>query len=151
MPPTIVEPKPGVDMGPVVVPITIENMEDVDRAAEGKLPADQIRRITVDALVDNGATFLCLPQPLVRQLGLTFDRKRPTRSVTGPLLMDVYRGGRLHVHGRDCSVEVMELSDGCQTLLGQIPLETLDFWVDVSNQRLVGNPEHDGEWMAELM
>ncbi len=151
MPPTIIEPKPGVDMGRVLVPVTVQNVEDRWRVDRGELAADQVREIQAEALVDTGATFLCLPQPLVRLLGLTFDRKRPTRSVTGPLLMDVYRGGRLHVHGRDCSVEVMELSDGCQTLLGQIPLETLDFWVDVTNQRLVGNPEHDGEWMAELM
>jgi len=26
----------------------------------------------------------------------------------------------------------------------------MDFWVDPTNQRLVGNPEHGGQWMAEV-
>jgi len=34
-------------------------------------------------------------------------------------------------------------------LLGQIPLELLDFWIDITNQKLVGNPEHGGEWMID--
>ena len=27
---------------------------------------------------------------------------------------------------------------------------TLDWWIDITNHRLVGNPEHGGEWMAEV-
>ena len=44
----------------------------------------------------------------------------------------------------------MELPAGRQVLLGQLPLETLDWWVDTVSHRLVGNPEHGGEWMAEV-
>ncbi len=146
----VVEPKPGVDLGRVVVPVVVENVSDQSRAARGEIPPDQVRRVGVDALVDTGATFFCLAETQVRQLGLEFDRTRETRTFSGIVTLNIYRGARLEVQGRACTVEVMALPEGRQPLLGQIPLETLDWWVDTGNQRLVGNPEHGGQWMAEV-
>lgn len=147
---TIVEPKPGVDMGRVVVTVEIANVEDIDRAGRGELKSADIRRATVEALVDTGATFLCLPESIVKHLGLPFDRTKESRTVTGVVKQAIHRGARIEVEGRACNVEVMALPDGRQVLLGQIPLETLDFWVDVANHKLVGNPEQRGQWMAEV-
>ncbi|MBI4578908.1 MAG: aspartyl protease family protein [Planctomycetes bacterium] len=137
-------------MGRVVVAVAIENVDDRAKADSGGLPAEAVRRISIQALVDSGATFLCIPESSIQQLGLTFDRTRETRTITGPLTMRIYRGARIEVQGRACNVEVMALPEGRQPLLGQIPLETLDWWIDSKNQRLVGNPEHGGQWMAEI-
>lgn len=137
-------------MGRVVVDVQVQNVDDLRRVERGEIPPDQVRKSTVHALVDSGATFLCLPEPVIRRLGLPFNRERQTRAVTGDLALGVYGGARIEVQGRACDVEVMALPEGGQALLGQIPLETLDYWVDVVNQRLVGNPEHEGEWMAEV-
>jgi clan AA aspartic protease len=147
---TIVEPKPGADIGRVFVPVTVENGDDVRLAASGRLSGDQVRRVSMEALVDTGATLLCLPTSIVQQLGLKFDRTRQARTAAGPRTMSIYSGARLEVQGRACNVEVMELPDDSEPLLGQIPLETLDWWVDVVNRRLVGNPEHGGQWMIDL-
>lgn len=147
---TIIEPKPGVDMGRVIVEVKVESVEDCDRAVRGELAADQVRRMKVEALVDTGTTFFCMPESLIRQLGLAFDREREARTVAGLMTMKIFRGARIEVCGRACNVEVMALPVGRQNLLGRIPLETLDWWVDVANHRLVGNPEHGGEWMAEV-
>jgi hypothetical protein len=68
----------------------------------------------------------------------------------GEMSMRVHGGARLEVQGRACDIEVLALPEGRQVLLGQIPLDALDFWVDLTNQRLIGNPEHDGQWMAEV-
>lgn len=38
----------------------------------------------------------------------------------------------------------------CPVLIGQLPLEGLDFIVDPKKQKLVGNPEHGGEQMIEM-
>jgi hypothetical protein len=35
-------------------------------------------------------------------------------------------------------------------LIGQIPLEMLDFVVDPTGQKLIGNPDHFGEQMIDL-
>src|SRR5262245_51539645 len=146
----IVEPKPGIDMGRVVVRVTVENFDDRQRATRGEIPASSIRRLTTDALVDSGATFFCLPAPLIAQLGLVFRRERETKTIHGPCMLRIFGIATIDVESRSCDVEVMELPEGRQALLGQVPLETLDFWVDLTNRRLVGNPEHDGQWMAEV-
>ena len=169
---TIVEPKPGSDVGRVVVTVVVENIEDGDHADRGEISKDQIRRLSVEALVDSGATFFCLPKSVVEQLGLKFHRMRETRTIAGSMTLEIFRGAsidvqgractvevmalpvlpsyRLPAPGRACTVEVMALPEGRQPLLGQIPLETLDWWVDTANRRLVGNPEHGGQWMAEV-
>lgn len=149
MPANVVEPKPGIAMGRVVVPVVVENVEDRERAERGEIVAEAVRRITIEALVDSGATFLCMPESMIRQLGLRLDRMRETRTVTGPLTLGVYRGARIEVQQRACTDEIVALPEGRQVLLGQIPLEKLDFWIDITNHRLVGNPEQGGQWMAE--
>ena len=146
---TIVEPKPGVNVGRVVVPVIVENVDDVRRADRGEIAPAQVRRITVEALVDSGATFFCLPQSLIDQLGLPFNRDRQTKTITGTISLRVFGGARLHVQGRECDEEIMALPEGRQVLLGQVPLEKMDWWVDLKQRRLVGNPEHGGQWMAE--
>jgi len=137
-------------VGRVVVTLQIENAFDVEQAARGQIPADKVRRAAVEALVDTGATFLCLPQPVIDQLGLTFQRHNTTRTVSGSLLMSIYATAHVAVEGRDCNTEVMALPEGRQALLGQIPLEMMDWWIDPVGQKLVGNPEHSGQWMAEV-
>jgi len=52
--------------------------------------------------------------------------------------------------GRDCTVDVTEVPDTVPVLVGQIPLEFLDFAVDPKQQRLIGNPEQGGEHVLEL-
>ena len=44
----------------------------------------------------------------------------------------------------------MEVQDRHSDLVGQVPLELLDFVVDPCNQRLIGNPAHGGEHIFEL-
>jgi hypothetical protein len=51
---------------------------------------------------------------------------------------------------RDCPIEVSELSDNCPVSIGQVPLELLDFVVDVPGQRLICNPAIGGEHMIEM-
>lgn len=64
-------------MDKVLVTAKLENLEDLYKANQGSLPADQIRSVEVlDALVDTGATGLFLPKRLVTQLGLQALRTR---------------------------------------------------------------------------
>lgn len=138
-------------VGKVVVPARIENLEDLYKVKQGTLTLDQVRRVEVtDALVDTGATMLSLPTHLIEQLGLTRYRMRRVRTTRGVADVAICEAVRLHVQGRDCVVEVTELVDSCPVLIGQIPLEQLDFVVDPSRQRLIGNPDHGGEQMYDL-
>jgi predicted aspartyl protease len=138
-------------MGRVVVAATIENLHDLVDVERNLLPAERVRRVEVaDALVDTGATMLSLPTSLIRQLALRRVRERRAQTSAGVVMVQVFGTVRLTVQGRDCSTDVTEVPDGCPVLIGQVPLELLDFVVDPIGQRLIGNPAHGGEHAVEL-
>jgi predicted aspartyl protease len=138
-------------MGRVLVEATVENIKDLWEAEKGMRPPDQVRRLTIPgALVDTGATLLSLPTALIRQLGLKPQAKKRVTSSSGVTEADMYEAVRLTIQGRQCTMDVMEVPDGIPALIGQLPLEHLDFVVDLSNRRLIGNPAHGGEHMYEL-
>ena len=138
-------------MGRVTVRAKIENLSDVYLAERQFLPDDQIRSLEVDdALVDTGASTLSLPGRLIRALELRPVRTRKALTSSGPVTVQMYGTVRLTIQERDCVTDVLELPDECPVLIGQIPLEQLDFVVDMTGQRLIGNPAHGGEHVIEL-
>jgi predicted aspartyl protease len=139
-------------MGRVQVAARLENLEDVYKAAQGALPADQVRAVDVtDALIDTGATGLLVPRRLIAQLGLLPLRPRPARTIAGSVEVSMYRAVRLTVQGRDCISDVGEIGDEFSVVIGQVPLELMDWVVDPKGQRLIGNPEHGGEQMIDII
>ena len=138
-------------MGRVIVEATIENNGDVWEATLGTLAADQIRRVDVaDALVDTGATLVSLPTSMILQLGLQHVSKKRMRNSVGVSEASLYSAVRLTIQGRSCTMDVIEVPDGIPVLIGQLPLEHLDFVVDLREHKLIGNPAHGGEHMYEM-
>jgi len=138
-------------MGRVLTEATIESLKDLWDVERGLSSADQVRRVTVpDALVDTGATLLSLPTHLIRQLGLKEQYKKQVRSSIGVSEAGVYDAVRLTIQGRYCTMDVMEVPDDVPVLIGQLPLEHLDFVVDLRSRSLIGNPAHGGEHIYEL-
>ncbi len=139
-------------MGRVLVAARLENLEDVYKVAQGALPADQVRAVDVaDALIDTGAAGLLVPRRLIARLGLSVLRTRPARTIAGPLEVSIYRAVRLTVQGRDCISDVGEIGDDFPVVIGQVPLELMDWVVDLKRQQLMGNPEHGGEQMIDIL
>jgi predicted aspartyl protease len=138
-------------MGRVLTEATIENLGDAWNAASGQLPSEKVRRVKIpDALVDTVASSLALPTKLIQKLGLRKHYDKRIRTAAGPAMVSVYEAVRLWIGDRDCSVDVIEVPDGSPVLIGQIPLEFMDYVVDPRNQRLIGNPEHGGEWILDM-
>ena len=138
-------------VGKVVVTAKVESLEDLYMVDKGLLPPDQVRNLEVqDALVDTGATILSMPIRLITALGLRPVRTRKARTSGGPVTLQIYGAVRLTIQGRDCLSDVIGLPDDCPVLIGQIPLELLDFVVDPARQQLIGNPAHGGEHIIEL-
>jgi predicted aspartyl protease len=138
-------------MGRVMTEATIENLEDLWAAKRGLISDAQVRRVALtDALVDTGATLLSLPTRLIRQLGLSKMGQKRVTSSTGGGEADLYSAVRLTIQGRSCTMDVMEVPDNVPALVGQIPLEHLDFVVDLRSRTLIGNPAHGGEHIYEL-
>jgi predicted aspartyl protease len=138
-------------VGRVTVAAKVENLGDLLLAQRGLLLSDQVRHFEIpDALVDTGATMLSLPRRYVAQLGLNPFRTRTARTDAGTANLNICDAVRLTVQGRECTIDVAEVPDECPVLIGQVPLELLDFVVDPQGQRLIGNPAHGGEQMIEM-
>lgn len=140
------------DMGRVLTEATIYNVHDLTDARLGRLSPDQVRKVTVtDALVDTGATTLGVPKRVLEQLGLTKQYEKRAMTAGGVRTVNVYDAARLDIMGRLATVDPIEVPDGSPVLIGQIPLEQMDWVVDLQARRLIGNPAHGGEQILELL
>ena len=139
-------------MGRVVVGAKIENIVELYNAEQGMMPSENVHRLEEsDALVDTGSTFLAMPKTKILQLGFTKPTGRVrSRTTRGPVESDLYGPVKLTVQGRHCTVDIAEIEEGNPVLIGQVPLELMDFVVDPKSQRLIGNPEHGGQWMIDM-
>jgi len=139
------------EMGRVLVEATVENLRDLWESESGRLTDAEVRRVTIgDALVDTGATTLSLPTRLIAQLGLKKRAEKRVTTSSGDASAALYDAVRLRIQGRDCTVDVMEVPDNVPALIGQVPLELLDFVISPRGQNLVGNPAHGGEHVFEM-
>jgi hypothetical protein len=73
-----------------------------------------------------------------------------SRTISGDAPITTYRAVRLTIQGRDCVTDVSGIADHLPVIVGQIPLEAMDWVVDVKGQKLIGNPEHGGEEMVDV-
>jgi predicted aspartyl protease len=138
-------------MGKVIVSAKIENLQDLYLVDSGHLQSAAVRAVEVDdALVDTGETGLCVPYRLIQQLGLRPAGQRFGRTAAGVRTVQIYSAVRLTVQGRDCICDVSDVPDDCPVLIGQVPLELLDFVVDPRGLRLMGNPDHGGQHMIDM-
>lgn len=138
-------------MGRVLTEATIENLQDLYEVKLGHRAPEAVRRVTVtDALVDTGTTTLSLPTTLARQLGLQPVKTKQTTTTSGPREANLLEAVRLTIMGRDCTLDPLDVPDGVPVLIGQIPLEFLDFVVDPHGSKLIGNPAHGGEQIFEM-
>ena len=70
--------------------------------------------------------------------------------VTGPACINRCEPVRVDLMNRYEDFDVSEVPETVPNLLGQIPLEEMDFVVDPKRRRLIPNPEHGGDWILEL-
>ncbi len=145
---SIMEPEP---MGRVLTEAKIENLKDLWAVEQGIRAPDQARSMTLtDAVVDTGATLLSMPSALIHKLGLAMVSTKQVRTSMGVTQASLYEAVRLTIGGRSCTMDVMEVPDDVPVLIGQLPLEHLDFVVDLRSRSLIGNPAHGGEHVYEL-
>ena len=137
-------------MGKVLVDVRVENFLDLERVSDGRLAPEQVRTLEIpDALVDTGAMYLGLPSRMVQELGLRPLFKKNVKTTNGTVERTIYGVCRVTIRDRQCHVEAAELPDDCPVLIGQLPLEAMDWVVDCANQQLIGNPAHGGKEMYD--
>jgi predicted aspartyl protease len=125
-------------MGRFKVDVEVANNDDIRDSSRGHLDPAKVRRLTIQAVVDPGATRLVLPGAVADQLGLTATEKVRVRYADGRTAKrDRVQGVYLKLLGRDSVFNAAVEPKRETALLGAIVLEDLDFLVDCTNQRLV--------------
>jgi predicted aspartyl protease len=124
-------------MGRFAVEIELANNEDVVGFRRGRVPAEQVRRLTLRGVVDSGAARLVIPQATAEKLGLPMAGRAGVRYADGRVverpLADEVRltwGGCSGVHSA-----IVE-PDRDSALIGAIALEDLDLTVDCTHPTL---------------
>ena len=131
--------------------IELVNQNDLVAVQLGVMNPEEVRRLTVpDALVDTGATGLCLPIPLIENLGLTPIKTVRARTATGIIDRLLYSAVEFTILERTSLMQITDLPEGSPVLVGHMVLEHLDLCVDIK-EGLIYNPAHDGEWITEIL
>jgi predicted aspartyl protease len=129
-------------MEKVMTRIKVANWDDLALLAVGARQ-EEARAIETDALVDTGAVKFYLKSSIIRELGLRPIGEMQSRTMSARLeTRKVYSPVALEVLGRTGRFDVVELPDSLPNIVGQIPLEDMDWVVDCKNQKLIPNPEH---------
>ena len=129
--------------------IELTNIEDVALANRGIITPEEVRRVTVeDALVDTGATRLCLPKPLIEHLGLRPYGNAKARTAAGIVDRIIYSTVEFTILERKGTLPVTDLPADAPVLVGHMVLEQLDLCLDI-RKGLTYNPDHGDDWIEE--
>src|SRR5450631_3317600 len=99
--------------------------------------------VEINALVDTGATFMCVTEEIALQLGFDItevSRQMVTLADGHQLKVPKIAPIEIAFENRTYVTEAVVL--GNEPLLGVIPLEAMDLIVDPRQQSLIVNPQH---------
>ena len=130
-------------MGLVYAEVQLINGEDLLMARRNMIGEEEIKQMTVNALVDTGAYTLRIneniqeqlqPPLLEKRMGNMADGRIKEYGVVGPI--------ELKFKNRRTMVNAMVLPGDNEVLLGAIPLEDMDVLIHPQRQELIDNPDH---------
>lgn len=129
----------GKQMGQVIATLTVTNRIDQVLAQRGFILAEEIRSRTLDdVLVNTGATMLCLPATVIRQLGLVQGGAVSIETTAGVKQGRIFRDVDLClcIGDRRGTFDCLELTEVQYALLGVAPMEILGLELDMKNRNL---------------
>src|SRR5690242_16419034 len=135
-------------MGLVYAEIELLNGLDTGMASKHAIGEDEIKRITVTALVDSGSYMMAINENIQEYLQLPVVDKRKAQLANGEIIeCDVIAPLELRFKNRSTTCRAMVLPEDAEVLMGSIPLEDLDVLIDPLRQELIVHP--DRPFMAQ--
>jgi clan AA aspartic protease len=135
-------------MGNVFAEITVKNAGDIIKAKDGIIAENNVRTVTLTAIVDTGATTLVINEEIFKQLGVSVINTRTINVAGGgKVLCKVTDPVTIYWKDRFASVNAVVMPEG-DPLLGVIPLEFMDLIVDPIRRELVGAHGDEAVLMA---
>jgi clan AA aspartic protease len=126
-------------MGEVRTEITLVNIEDQGVANRGYIPQEEVRRLTVNAVVDTGAWTLVINEETRAKLGLRV--KKPSETTLaggGTVSSGITEYVEVRWKDRETACEAVVLPGEEDVLMGAYPLEGLDLMIHPKTQEIVG-------------
>ncbi|WP_461255133.1 clan AA aspartic protease [Treponema sp. R80B11-R83G3] len=126
-------------MGLVHAEVTLKNGIDMIMVKKGLMPDQEIRQITVNALVDSGAWTMVINDATREKLGLETTRTAPGTLADGTQA-EYKLTGPLEISWKDRSVicEALVVPHADENLLGAIPLEAMDLTINPRTEEVIG-------------
>jgi clan AA aspartic protease len=130
-------------MGLVYADIELINADDIVLAKNFVIGEEEIKRASINFLVDSGAYNLCINENIQAQLQLPFVEKRKAQLADGSIA-EYDMVGPVHVKfkNRNTVCFAMVLAEDSEPLFGAIPMEDLDVIIHPLRQEMMVNPEH---------
>ena len=101
------------------------------------------QQVQVNALVDTGATFMCVTEEIALQLGFDITEVRQqTVTLADGHQRKVPKIAPIEITFENRSYVTEAVVLGNEPLLGVIPLEAMDLVVDPRQQAIIVNPQH---------
>ena len=101
------------------------------------------KQVQVNALVDTGATFMCVTEEIALQLGFDIDEvSQQTVTLADGRQRKVPKIAPIEIGFENRSYVTEAVVLGNEPLLGVIPLEAMDLVIDPRLQALIVNPQH---------
>lgn len=130
-------------MGLVYAEIELINNGDLEMVRRNLMYQDEVKRMTVTALVDTGSYMLWINESIQEQLQLPVVEKRKAETADGRIVeLDVVTNVELKFKNRRTLCNAMVLQGDSEVLIGAIPLEDMDVLVHPLRQELIVNPDH---------
>jgi clan AA aspartic protease len=124
-------------MGTFTEEITLTNAGDKLRVECGLLK--EIRTLTLEAMPDTGAWTLIINEEIRRKLGLAIVKEVKSSLADGSTTQyGLTEPVEICWKDRDISLQALVIPEANDILLGALPLEGMDLYVDPVNQRLAG-------------
>ncbi len=130
-------------MGLTYAEIELINSEELGLVRRHLMDKEDVKRMTVSALVDSGSFMLAINQYVQEYLQLpVLDKKFGEMADGTRLECDVVGPVELKFKNRSTTCRAMVLLGDAEVLLGAIPMEDLDVILHPLRQELMVNPEH---------
>ncbi len=124
-------------MGIVHAKVELWNVADIQLKKRGYIGEEEVRHIEINIMVDSGAIMLTINETLREFLGLEIIDHRPSQTADGRILnLPVAGPVEVRFEGRFCTTNALVLSDEGEPLLGAIPMEEMDLWINPARNLL---------------
>jgi len=137
-------------MGLVYADVELINGDDLALARKHILGEEEIKRMNVNMLVDNGSVLLAINENIQEVMQFPVIERRKVQLANNMIAeYDVVAPVELRFKNRQTTCRAIVLPDDSTPLLGAIPLEDMDVLIHPTREELIVNPEHF--FMAQMI